>query len=226
MINRRTSHDKDAFCSWSGGKDSALALHLATKTGVRVRRLLTMMTDDGRRSRSHGLSRKVLELQSASLGIPLVTVPASWEDYEEAFLQALLELRTLGIDTGVFGAIDVEQHRSWIERVCNKAEIRPILPLWKRTRESVFEELMRLRFGAVVVAVREDVLGKEYLGQGVDEKFLAEMRARGVDLCGENGEYHTLVTTGPGFTFPVAPGWTRPVCHGGYWFLADQEAKQ
>ena len=192
------------------------------KAGIRVRYLLTMMTDDGERSRSHGLSPSVLELQAASLGIPIMMLPTSWNAYEATYLEALRELRAFGIGAGVFGAIDVAEHRNWIERVCQAAELQPILPLWQRERQSIVDELARLRFNAIIVAVRDNALGKEFLGRAVNRTLFAPMQSSGIDICGENGEYHTFVTMGPDFAFPVALDATRPVFHDGYWVLSDE----
>jgi len=102
------------FCSWSGGKDSSLALYRAIKEGGKPCFLLTILTEDNQRSRSHGLLSGLIEKQALALGIPLIFRAASWENYEEAFTSAICALREQGIETGVFGDIDIEEHREWV----------------------------------------------------------------------------------------------------------------
>ena len=106
------------FCSWSGGKDSCLALSRASRDGGTPRALLTMLTEGGVRSRSHGLAKPVLEAQAQSLGVSLVTRASTWEHYEVAFRTALAEFRAAGIERGVFGDIDLQPHLDWVQRVC------------------------------------------------------------------------------------------------------------
>lgn len=189
-----------AFCSWSGGKDSCLACYRAMREGLEVRRLLNILSEDGSRSRSHGLRAELLIAQSEAIGIPAIQRAASWEGYEEEFKRAVLTLKEEGIEAGVFGDIDLIEHREWVERVCSELGVKPILPLWGSDRGKLLEELMRVGFEAVVVAVRKDALGPEWLGRRIDDRFVDELSGRGIDLCGEEGEYHTLVIDGPIFS--------------------------
>lgn len=99
------------FCSWSGGKDSCLALYHAIQCGGVPKFLLTMMADERDRSRSHGLSKKLLEEQARQLGIPIIFRKASWDEYEKIFIEAIREFKAQGIGAGVFGDIDVEPNR-------------------------------------------------------------------------------------------------------------------
>ena len=189
-----------AFCSWSGGKDSCLACYRAMREGLEICRLLNMLSEDGSRARSHGLRAEVLMAQSEAVGIPMIQRAASWESYEGEFKRAVLALKEEGIEAGVFGDIDLIEHREWIERVCRELGVKPVLPLWGSDREEVMEELISAGFEAVVVAVRKDALGPEWLGRGIDDRFVDELRGKGIDLCGEEGEYHTLVIDGPIFS--------------------------
>jgi uncharacterized protein (TIGR00290 family) len=216
----RVGTGRSLFCSWSGGKDSALALHTAVRAGNVISYLLTMMTEDGERSRSHGLSRHVLEQQAASLGVPIMMVSASWERYESCFLSALKKLRTLGVAGGIFGAIDVPEHRAWIERICSIAKLDPVLPLWQRDRTAIMKDLLTQLFEAVIVAVRAKDLSLELLGRALDSQTVMELQRSDIDLCGENGEYHTVVTSAPNFSFPVALGAVAPRFRNGYWVLS------
>jgi len=193
----------DFFSSWSGGKDSCLALYRAVRAGGRARRLLTMMADDGAKSRFHGIPAALFEAQSRSLGIPAEFIAEPWEKYEEAFTAAMKRFRQDGITAGVFGDIDIEEHRAWVRKVCAAAGVTPIHPLWKEGRRGLLEEFIGLGFKAVIIAVQDDKLDRKFLGKAIDLETLAGFEKAGVDPSGEMGEYHTLVTDGPIFSAPV-----------------------
>jgi diphthine-ammonia ligase len=188
-----------AFASWSGGKDSCLALYKALRNGMDVKLLLNTITEDGMYSRSHGIRAEVLKKQAEAIGIEIIQIKTSWENYEENYLQTLLRLKELGYSQGIFGDIDLEEHRTWIERVCEKAKIVPVLPLWKMKREEVVREFINSGFRAVVCSVKDGILGREWLGKDFDLSFIEEMKRMSVDVCGENGEFHTFVYDGPIF---------------------------
>lgn len=206
-------------CSWSGGKDSCLALYRAVIAGAEPQSLLSMLREDGQRSRSHGLPCEILQAQADSLGIPLVTKTASWPDYESVFIAALKELQASGVEAGVFGDIDIDDHRLWEEKVCAAAGIEAYLPLWKGSRLALLGEFLMLGFEATLVAVNGDKLDKAYLGRVIDPELVQEFASLGIDPSGEVGEYHTVVTNGPIFSEPVQLGMGERVLHDGYWFL-------
>ncbi len=207
------------FCSWSGGKDSCLALHRAIKDGGKPAVLLTMMREDGARSRSHGLPVPVLEAQASSLGIPLSTVATSWDDYERLFVEALRRLNIAGVDVGVFGDIGLEEHREWVRAACSKADIEPVHPIWGRDRMDLLGEFIREGFRAIIVSVNEDALDRSFLGREIDGKTVSDLERAGVDPSGEGGEYHTLVTSGPIFSRMVEVRHGRVQLKDGYAFL-------
>lgn len=221
----RLVRDQPFFCSWSGGKDSCLALYRALRRGARPRCLLTMMAQDGARSRSHRLPKALIEAQARSLGIPIVFRSASWEQYESVFVSALREFREDGMAAGVFGDIDVDPHREWVRRVCALADIAPLHPLWKEDRRELLDEFIALGFKAVIVVVKDDRLGKEFLGRIIDGETVVALEKAGVDASGELGEYHTVVTAGPLFASVLSLRTKGPVHHEGYWFL-DVESEQ
>ncbi len=192
------------FCSWSGGKDSCLALYHAIHNGGKPKFLFTMMAEDGERSRSHGLLRSLLEQQSQRLGIPIVLRSAPWDQYEGVFLDALREFKKGGIETGVFGDIDVDANREWVRRVCRETGVEPYHPLWKQARRTLLNEFMDLRFKATVVVIRNDKLSPHFLGSEIDQRTITEMEEAGIDASGELGEYHTVVTDGPIFSSKIA----------------------
>ena len=211
--------DVECFCSWSGGKDSCLALHRSIEAGMRPTTLLTMLTEEGRRSRSHGLSVDVLEAQAAALDMKLVTCATSWDDYEENFVREAKKLRNEGISAGVFGDIDLVEHREWVEDVCSRVGIEAHLPLWNTAREALLEELLSKGFKAVVVSVRDGVLGKRWLGRTLDHNMIGLFKSSDIDPSGEAGEYHTCVVNGPIFSEPVSLSPGEVTLKDGYWFL-------
>ena len=191
------------FCSWSGGKDSCLALYRAIQNHGNPKVLLTMLTEDGVRSRSHGLPVSLLERQAQSLGIPLVTCNSSWDDYEISFFSVISRFEEQGIKWGVFGDIDLDDHLAWVERMCSSVGIRPWEPLWKERRRDVLDEFLRLGFRATIIAVKQGVLSDCFLGRTFDRQLIADLEAAGIDVAGEEGEYHTVVTDGPNFSTPI-----------------------
>lgn len=184
------------FSSWSGGKECALATYKAMSQGHEVLYLLNFVSEDGQRSRSHGTKASVLALQAEAIGIPLIQVKTSWENYEENFKEAVSELKNKGIEGGVFGDMDLEEHREWVERVCSEVGIKAFLPLWGIKAEELIEELLKLRFKAMIVATRLD---ETFLGKVLDKALVKQISKLGSHPCGENGEYHTFVTEGPIF---------------------------
>ncbi|MCG2585750.1 diphthine--ammonia ligase [Massilia sp. TS11] len=192
-----------ALVSWSGGKDSCLALWRARQAGTELALLVTAMDEDGQRSRSHGVPPHLLEAQAAALGLPLQFYPTSWQTYEARFIALLQAARARGIDEAVFGDIDLQPHRDWEEKVCAAAGLRASLPLWGAARRDLVDAFLAAGFRAIVVCVNGNYLGPEWCGRDFDARFLAEL-PDGVDACGENGEFHTFVVDGPAFSAPVA----------------------
>ena len=156
-----SGNHKKAFVSWSGGKDSALACYNAIKNDkVNVAYLLNMLSENGTHSRSHHLSAAVLKTQTGAMGIPIVQRQATWGGYEEEFKKALAFFKEEGIQTGIFGDIDVQEHRDWVERVCGDCGLNAIFPLWQRSRESLMDEFIAAGFKAVIVAVKLECMGR------------------------------------------------------------------
>jgi len=207
------------FCSWSGGKDSALALYRVMSAGAKPHFLFTMLDEGGERSRSHGIPLDVLQGQATSLGIPLRTGRASWSEYEGVFLAALQELAASGVEAGVFGDIDIDEHREWAEKVCAQVGLKAHLPLWKAAREELLEEFVGLGFEAMIIATKAEKMGRKYLGKRLDRALIAELASLAIDPCGEAGEYHTVVTDGPVFREGLRIRKGKAFLRSGYWFL-------
>lgn len=194
---------RPAVCSFSGGKDSCLALWRAQQQGVDVRSLLVMLEESGERSRSHAIPPSLLERQAQALRLTLVTRNASWRRYEEVFIAALRELRASGHEIAIFGDIDLQAHRDWEEHACTAAGLTALLPLWRQDRHAIAQAIIDEDFRAVVVCVDTSRLSEEFCGREYDAAFIDALPAN-VDVCGENGEFHTFVYDGPNFAIPVA----------------------
>jgi diphthine-ammonia ligase len=187
------------FCSWSGGKDSCLALYRSIMAGNSCASLLTMIDETGNHSRSHGLSPEALAAQAHSLGIPLKTASTTWDSYESIFKTNSTEFVKSGVTNGVFGDIDLLPHREWVERVCGDIGITAHLPLWQANRRALVTEFVSAGFKAIIVVVNTSKMPERFLGRTIDLDLVAELEAVGVDACGENGEFHTFVFDGPIF---------------------------
>jgi len=182
-----------------------------------------MLTEDGTCSRTHGLSAEVIQLQSQAIGIPLVQRKATWDTFEAEFKKMLRSFKRKGIDEGVFGDIDLDEHREWIERVCRAVDITPHLPLWGKSQDEMLRHFINLRFEAIVVATKADILSEEWLGRTIDLDFINLLtdlqKTKNITPCGEAGEYHTLVTNGPFFQKRMEILETRKVFRDKHWFL-------
>ena len=211
------------FTSWSGGKDSCFACYRAVESGLKVIRLLNMITEDAKRSWTHGQSAELLRVQAQAVGIPLVQKRTTMAGYETQFKDVLLTLKQEGVTGGVFGDIDLEEHRQWIERVCQEVDIVPNLPLWGQSQDKVMKDFIDLGFEAVVVAAKAELLGEEWLGHKVDLEFLSHLlelkKTKNITPCGESGEYHTFVIDGPLFNQRIEILETNKVLREEHWFL-------
>ncbi len=214
-----------AFVSWSGGKETLLSCFRAMKDKeLEIICLLNMISADGGYSRSHGISSNLMRLEAEAIGIPIRQIKTSWNDYEKNFKKAVLDLKQNGIEAGVFGDIDIQEHREWVDRVCGQLDIKPVLPLWKEKREDLLEELIGAGFAAIIIATQADFLGEEWLGSRINWKFVEETKKRDdIDLCGEKGEYHTFVFDGPIFKKNIKIEQTNKVKRDCHWFLDIQQ---
>ena len=210
-----------AFVSWSGGKESSLSCYrIMQRQDVKIAYLLNMVSEDGKHSRSHRLNLKLLKLQAEAMGIPIVQRKTSWESYEKVFKKAVWELKTKGINAGIFGDIDLQGHRDWVEKVCKDTGIKPLLPLWQVKREKLLKKFITLGFKAIIIATQASFLGKRWLGRKIDNEFVKDLAPiSGIDPCGERGEYHSFVYDGPIFKKPVRFAVGKKMFKNNHWFL-------
>lgn len=210
---------KSFFSSWSGGKDSCLALYRAIRLGGSPCCLFTMFGEDGVRSKSHGLSGEIIRAQSKALGLSVTIGSATWGKYEDVFLERIAGLKEQGVTDGVFGDIDLEPHREWVEKVCARLAITPHLPLWQCSRRELLQEFIDAGFKAMIIVLDTKRLDESFLGRPLDWETIEALEAAGVDACGEEGEYHTVVYDGPLFQEPLQLAAGEIVRHDAYSFL-------
>lgn len=189
--------------SWSGGKDSAMALYEIQRTQqYEILSLLTVVTEDYDRVSMHGVRSTLLKQQAQSLGLPLekILIPksASNEEYESKMGITLTKFRQDGVSSVVFGDIFLEDIRKYREEKLSQVGMKGLFPLWKRGAADLAQAFMDLGFKAIVTCIDSKVLDKTFIGRLIDERFLAELPPN-VDPNGENGEFHSFVFEGPIF---------------------------
>jgi len=208
----------NAVVCWSGGKDSCYALYKASIHTIRPVVLLNVLNEAGKISRSHGIPESILNAQSLMLGIPLHTIAASWQEYEPYFTGALIQLiETHHLTHAVFGDIDLQGHRDWEEKVCATAGLQAHLPLWHQPRKTLVLEMLSWGMKTIIVSCNE-VMGAAYLGMEITSELIGELEKKGIDPCGENGEFHTLVVDCPLFSNSLLVACEGSIFHEGYWF--------
>ncbi|KAB1069383.1 diphthine--ammonia ligase [Tamlana haliotis] len=187
------------LCSWSGGKDSCYAFYQAIKLGYKPAVLLNVMNEFGDRSRSHGIPKNILQAQSEALGLPIHFFSSTWTDYEVKYIKNLQALtKSYPVSHAVFGDIDIESHRAWEEKVSAAAQLEALLPLWQGNRRALVLEMIEAGIEAMIVSCNQ-ALGPDYLGRTITADLVEELENKGIDACGENGEFHTLVVNAPFF---------------------------
>lgn len=195
--------DSKALFSWSGGKDSALALYeVLGGRSFDIASLLTTVTEGYDRVSMHGVRLPLLDMQADSLGLALekVIIPrnASNVEYEISLEKALLKYKPSGVDTVVYGDIFLEEIRKYREEQLGRLGLGCVFPIWGRDSFLLARTFIEAGFKAVVVCVDSTLLDGGFAGREFDYDFLSELPP-GIDPCGENGEFHTFVYDGPIF---------------------------
>jgi uncharacterized protein (TIGR00290 family) len=197
---------KHVIISWSGGKDSALALYFLNKKKYEVKSLFTTVSIEYNRISMHGVRRKLLEKQAKSIGLSfhLTALPknVSNEEYGEIMKKEMLYFKSKSIYHVVFGDIFLEDIKDYRESNLSKIGMKAIFPLWKKNTEELAREFINLGFKAIITSVDSKVLESSHVGNIYNYKFLNSLPSN-VDPCGENGEFHTFVFDGPLFSHPI-----------------------
>jgi len=193
------------FVSWSGGKDCTLAAYRAKRAGHEIACLVSMFTTEVGRLYPHHFTPDLLKRQAEAIDIPILLNWTSGKDYTSNYIKMLKDLRSKGITGGVFGDVslgnpDSEEHRCWVEKVCQAAGMEVFLPLWDEDRESIISDLINSGFESIIVATDDTGLGKNWLGKRLDWELLSQLKQLHQNSHnGEIGLYHTLVVDGPMF---------------------------
>lgn len=193
--------------NWSGGKDSSLALYQALQMAeLNVDLLFTNVNAAHNRVSMHGVRRELLAAQAVAIGLPLLTAELPEQPgmahYEAEMAAKVIGLKQQGYGTAVFGDIFLEDLKRYREEQLAKLGVRCVFPLWKQNPKNLMQAFINAGFKAVVVCTNSTYLDESFCGRLIDEQFVADL-PDGVDICGENGEYHSFVFDGPIFQHPV-----------------------
>lgn len=198
---------KRCALSWSSGKDSAWSLHLLQQDpAIEVRALVTTINQEFDRVAMHAVRRELLELQAASIGLPLWTVPLPWPCSNEQYEARMHDLcdRAIrdGIDAMAFGDLFLADIRAYREKQLQGTGLEPLFPVWHLPTRELAANMIQSGLRAKITCIDPKILPRESAGREFDAAFLADLPST-VDPCGENGEFHSFVYDGPMFRTPV-----------------------
>jgi len=188
---------------WSGGKDSALALDRARRSGLDVDRLISFYDSATRRVRFHATRVEMLEAQAAAIGIDLHSISTTWPEMEASLDRELGLLHDEEFVGLIFGDIHLADVRHWYETRVVAAGLQHVEPIWGEPPPALLAEFVSSGGRAVLTCVELAKLDESWLGRVTDDEFAADIKKVGVDACGENGEYHSFAFSGPVFNRPV-----------------------
>lgn len=196
-----------AIFNWSSGKDSALALYKTLQANeFEICSLVTSVNTHYNRISMHGVRTELLEKQAESLKLPLhkMEIPEmpSMEIYEEIMKKTLEGFKNEGVTHSIFGDIFLEDLRKYREDKLQAINFKGVFPLWKINTQKLMDEFLDLGFKTIVTCVNEKYLDKSFAGRIIDKTFIREL-PKNVDVCGENGEFHTFTFDGPIFSKPI-----------------------
>jgi len=191
--------------NWSGGKDSALALyHCLQNPNIEIKYLVTTVNDALNRISMHGVREELLVSQAERIGIPLyeIRLPEmpGMAEYDNAMRTHMEKFRLEGITHAVFGDIFLEDLKKYRDERLAEAGMTGIYPLWKRDSHELIGEFLNLGFGTVIACTQARL--EDFVGQEITHDLIKDLPAD-VDVCGENGEFHTFVFKGPIFSSPI-----------------------
>ena len=190
--------------SFSGGKDCALSMYLMKERGFIANSIIITIKETN--SWTHGINLKMIEEYENVLGLKVYPVFCKMDNYEEEFENTLRRIKEeRGVNICVFGDIDIEQHLNWNRTRCENVDMEAIMPLEKINREEAVLKFINSGFKAIIKKVNLNYLDKSFLGVELNKKTIEDIKRYSeeknieIDLCGENGEYHTVVVDGPLF---------------------------
>lgn len=209
-----------AAVSWSGGKESCLALYRSLQEGLKVSHLLTFTSKNGR-CMSHGLSSKTILAQAKALGIPLIQRRVAWKTYGCGFRKALYKLKEMGVEKLIIGDIfEIPAHEGCVDNICKESNMELIKPLWHGDSLKILKEFVNEGFEAIVIKVKADLFDENWIGRKIDDAFIKEIsQLKNINPCGELGEYHTFVYNGPIFKKRIMMADFKKKLVNNYWFL-------
>ncbi|MGB0890815.1 MAG: diphthine--ammonia ligase [Flavobacteriaceae bacterium] len=212
--------NKNAAVLWTGGKDCALAFYKAQKKGYNITHLVTF-TPENPDFKAHNLS--LIKEQVTTIGLSHLTLTVKvqmQESYENniAFLKS-----KYNIDTLITGDIDeVQNHDNWIEKCCQKSGMLVYNPLWKKDRNKLLNELLEKNFKVIFSLVKKPFFNKSWIGKVIDSAIIKDLEKLNIDICGENGEYHTMVINTPFFSKELKIDSYSITEHENYFYLNKQ----
>lgn len=212
----------NAVISWSGGKDSCLALYKALSSGLNVTYMMNFINEDASMTMSHCLAPELIEFHAKALHLPLIQKRVNWDTYEQGFREALKELKRKGVDTLINGDIDLPEGVAWNQKMCREIGVKLLMPLENAEPERLLNDFIQAGFKAVIVCVDAGTPARDWLGYEIDIAFLARLHseeAGTLHFCGELGEFHTLVIDGPIFPEKIKIIESQPVDINGYSYL-------
>jgi len=217
---------KKFVASYSGGKDSVLAFYKAKQQGMTPLALITTFNTDKKRSRFHRIPEPVLESIAESIGVPVWLIKTSGDEYAKNFEEKLRFAKEQGAEVCVFGDIDIKGHIEWCTERCEKTGLEPVFPLYGQKRETVVNDFIDCGFTAHITIIDTTRVSGDILGKPLTKETLNELQTLGVDLCGENGEYHTFVSDGPIFKKPIEYSYGQMTAENGYAILPLTASKR
>jgi uncharacterized protein (TIGR00290 family) len=213
---------KKILLAWSSGKDSAWALHvLRQQNQYEIAGLMTTFNAAFDRVAMHSTRRALVEMQAEAAGLPLIAAPIPWPcsnvDYESAMKRVCDQALAQGITAIAFGDLFLADVRAYRERQLKDTGLEPLFPIWGIPTQPLAQEMISAGLRAKLVCVDPKQISPNFIGREFDQTFLHDLPA-GVDPCGENGEFHSFVYTGPMFSREIAIVTGEKVQRDGFWF--------
>lgn len=195
-----------ALMFWSSGKDSAAALEAAAAADWEIEALVTTVNRPQHRVAVHDVPEALLDRQADMMGLPVekieIPAPCPNDEYEQRLLATLRPFSARGVETAIFGDINLADIRAYREALLERLDMRAVFPLWGRDTHELAAQQIASGIRAVVTCVDTTMLSADYVGREFDDAFLRSLPPD-VDPCGENGEFHTFVSDAPVFAGPV-----------------------